>query len=164
MLENGLTIVTQNNRHYIDSREVAEIIGKRHNDLLRDIRGYIETMENIGEHRIAHSDFFLETTYKSGQNKDMPCYLVSKRGAEMISNRLTGEKGVLFTALCVQAYNELEQKERMAAVTPKIPQLRECNAAANVIVGALKNANARRSATMLSCRLRCCMMKCRLPP
>ena len=55
MLENGLTIITQNNTHYIDSREVAEIVGKRHNDLLRDIRGYIEIMETMGERKIAHS-------------------------------------------------------------------------------------------------------------
>lgn len=141
MLGNGLTIIKQNNAHYIDSREIAEIIDKDHKNLLRDIRGYIEIMENNGKLKVEPSDFFLETTYKSIQNKDMPCYLVSKRGAELISNKLIGEKGILFTALYVQKFNEMEQRERMAAM-PKIPQLKECNAAANMIVGALKNANA----------------------
>lgn len=43
----------------LDSREVAEMVGKRHIDLLRDIRGYIEHMENHkegAERKIASGD------------------------------------------------------------------------------------------------------------
>ena len=38
---NELKIIKQNGGAYIDSREVAEAIGKNHKDLLRDIRKYI---------------------------------------------------------------------------------------------------------------------------
>lgn len=40
---------------YIDSREVAEMVGKEHNMLLRDIRRY---SEQLGKSKIAQSDFF----------------------------------------------------------------------------------------------------------
>lgn len=38
----------------IDSREVAEMIGKEHNKLMRDIRNYIA---QLGESKIGHTDF-----------------------------------------------------------------------------------------------------------
>ena len=40
---------------YIDSREVAEMVGKEHKELLRDIRRYCE---QLGESKIALTDFF----------------------------------------------------------------------------------------------------------
>ena len=47
---------------YIDSREVAEMVGKEHKELLRDIRRYCE---QLGESKIALTDFFTESTYKT---------------------------------------------------------------------------------------------------
>ena len=49
----------------LDSREVAEMVEKNHKDLLRDIRGYIEIMQEadeISQRKIAPSDFFIEST------------------------------------------------------------------------------------------------------
>ena len=70
---------------YIDSREVAEIVGKEHSMLLRDIRRYIE---QLGQSKIAQSDFFTESTYRNSQNKTQPCYLVTKKGCEFIAHKL----------------------------------------------------------------------------
>ena len=39
----------------LDSREVAEMVGKAHNKLMRDIRDYID---QLGESKIGHTDFF----------------------------------------------------------------------------------------------------------
>ena len=80
---------------YIDSREVAEIVGKEHSMLLRDIRRYIE---QLGQSKIAQSDFFTESTYRNSQNKTQPCYLVTKKGCEFIAHKLTGIKGTKFKA------------------------------------------------------------------
>lgn len=35
-----LQIVKQNNELYVDSREVAEMVGKQHKNLIRDIENY----------------------------------------------------------------------------------------------------------------------------
>ena len=90
------------NENYIESREVAEMIGKEHNKLLRDIRNYIEQLRlsNIG-----HSDYFTLSTYKNSQNKDMPCYLVTKKGCELIAHKLTGTKGTEFTAKYIDRFS-----------------------------------------------------------
>ena len=88
---------------YLDSREVAEMVGKDHNKLLRDIRIYIE---QLGESKIGQSDFFTESTYQNSQNKTMPCYLVTKKGCEFIAHKLTGVKGTEFTAKYINRFHE----------------------------------------------------------
>ncbi|KAH96128.1 hypothetical protein W727_02633, partial [Staphylococcus aureus VET1880R] len=35
-----LQLVEQNETHYVDSREVAEMVGKEHKNLIRDIENY----------------------------------------------------------------------------------------------------------------------------
>lgn len=90
---------------YIDSREVAEMVGKEHNMLLRDIRRYVE---QLGQSKIAQSDFFKESTYKNKQNKEQPCYLVTKKGCEFIAHKLTGIKGTEFTAKYINRFHEME--------------------------------------------------------
>lgn len=94
---------------YIDSREVAEMVGKEHKELLRDIRRYCE---QLGESKIALTDFFTESTYKTEQNKTMPCYLVTKKGCEFIAHKLTGVKGTEFTAKYINRFHEMEDKIR----------------------------------------------------
>ena len=71
----------------ITSVEVAQMVGKDHSKLLRDIRKY---SEQLGEAKIGLSDFFTESTYVTEQNKTMPCYLVTKKGCEFIAHKLTG--------------------------------------------------------------------------
>lgn len=89
----------------LDSREVAEMVGKEHKELLRDIRRYCE---QLGESKIALTDFFTESTYKTEQNKTMPCYLVTKKGCEFIAHKLTGVKGTEFTAKYINRFHEME--------------------------------------------------------
>lgn len=107
---NELTVFNFNQVDVVGSREVAKLVEKRHNDLLRDIRGYIEIMDKSGERKIAHSDFFIPSTYKSEQNKEMPCYLLTKKGCDMVANKMTGEKGILFTAAYVTAFEKMREK------------------------------------------------------
>ena len=58
-----MNVKNYNGKNVIDSREVAEMVGKQHKDLLRDIRGYIKIMENANERNFAPVDFFIESSY-----------------------------------------------------------------------------------------------------
>lgn len=100
---------------YLDSREVAQMVEKPHNDLMKDIRRYIE---QLGEGKISHTDFFEKSTYISEQNKEMPCFKLSKKGCEFVANKLTGVKGAKFTALYINRFHEMEQatKKPMSAL------------------------------------------------
>lgn len=89
----------------ITSLEVSEMVGKDHKELLRDIRRYAE---QLGGSNIALTDFFTESTYLSEQNKELPCYLVTKKGCEFIGNKLTGTKGAIFTAKYINRFHDME--------------------------------------------------------
>ena len=60
----------------ITSIEVAEMVGKDHNKLLRDIREYISQLDVS---KIGHTEFFAESEYTDKSNRKKPCYLVTKR-------------------------------------------------------------------------------------
>ena len=140
-----LTIIKQSGGSYIDSREVAMLIGKRHDHLLRDIRNYSDTIAKRGLPKIGASDFFVESSYVNAQNKEMPCYLLSKMGCELVANKLTGEKGVLFTVAYVAKFNAMEAAERAeleSRAAMPIPRLGEYNAASRLIVRAMQNIGA----------------------
>lgn len=91
---------------YLDSREVAEMVGKEHNKLLRDIRVYIT---QLNASKVGHTDFFTESQYTDKSNRQKPCYLVTKKGCEFIAHKLTGVKGTEFTAKYINRFHEMEE-------------------------------------------------------
>lgn len=100
----------------LTSNEVAEMIGKEHSKLIRDIRTYIGY---LAEAKIGSGDFFIESTYKDSNNQNRPNFLLTKQGCEMVSNKLTGAKGVQFTAKYVSRFNQMEIHIKESQ--PKLP-------------------------------------------
>ena len=111
-----LTVINHNGIEVVDSREVAEMTGKEHRHLIRDIRGYAEIIENSTEPNFGLSDFFIPNTYMDSTGRTLPCYLLTKKGCDMVANKMTGEKGVLFTAAYVTAFEKMRE-----ALTEKKP-------------------------------------------
>ena len=112
---NELNIIKRDGGAYIDSREVADAIGKRHDHLLRDIGNYIDILEKVTDPNFGVSDFFVESIYKDRTGRSLLCYLISKMGCELVANKLIGEKGILFTVAYVSKFNEMEPIRRTAA-------------------------------------------------
>lgn len=91
----------------LSSIEVAQMVGKDHSKLLRDIRKY---SEQLAEAKIGLGDFFTESTYLDSNNQNRPCYMVTKKGCEFIAHKLTGQKGTEFTAKFINRFHEMEQE------------------------------------------------------
>ena len=91
----------------LTSMEVAQMVGKEHKGLLRDIRRYCEQLAGS---KIALGDFFSESTYLDSNNQNRPCFLVTKKGCEFIAHKLTGEKGTKFTATYINRFHEMENE------------------------------------------------------
>lgn len=100
----------------LNSREVAEMVGKEHKELLRDIRRYCE---QLSQSKIAPPNFFTESEYEN-RGKMYPCYLVTKKGCEFIAHKLTGVKGTEFTAKYINRFHEME-----GIIQEHIPQGKE---------------------------------------
>ena len=122
--------IAEADKTYIDSRLVAEWTGKTHKNLLQDIRNYIKDLEkseaelsaglksqpcgkaqntNVFKQRY----YFIESTYKHPlTKKELPCYLITQKGCEMIANKMTGIKGTKFTALYIDEYHRMKDNEQ----------------------------------------------------
>jgi Rha family phage regulatory protein len=116
---NDLTVFNRNGQLYTDSREVAEMVGKDHAHLMRDIKGYIKVMGK--NPKLDSSNFFVPSIYKqSGNGKENPYYLITKKGCEFVANKLTGEKGILFTATYINAFHKMEDTiKQLPAAQPE---------------------------------------------
>lgn len=88
----------------ITSLEVAEMVGREHKEVLRNIRNILT---QIGESKNALS-YFIESNYESSQNKTLPCYRLTKKGCELFATRMTGEKGTQFAMAYIERFNEME--------------------------------------------------------
>ena len=87
------------------------MVGMRHADLMRSIDRYIDVMGKNA--KLRSSNFFIERTYKqAGNGKEVKRYDITKKGCEMVANKLTGEKGILFTAEYVERFNQMEEADR----------------------------------------------------
>ena len=102
-----------NGKAVMDSRDVAEAIGKKHAHLMRDIYRYISDLEM--DPKLDSSKFFIESAYVDSINRKKPCYLLTKQGCEFVANKMTGTKGSLFTARYVNLFNEYEDHQRRLA-------------------------------------------------
>ncbi len=91
----------------LDSREVAEMVGKKHYNLMRDIKGYAEEFNEL---KIEVVDFFKENDYKDGKGETRPCYDITKKGCEFIAHKLTGIKGTEFTARYINRFHDMEEQ------------------------------------------------------
>ena len=98
----------ENNQVVLDSREVAKMVGMRHADLMRNIDHYIEVMGQNA--KLRSDDFFIKQTYTAGTGKQYKRYDLTKQGCEMVANKLTGKKGIEFTAKYVTVFNAMKKQ------------------------------------------------------
>lgn len=111
----------QSRRLVIDSREVADMTGKQHAHLLRDIKGYLDILDP--NPNLDSAQFFIPSTYYDAQKQERPCYLLTRKGCDMVANKMTGEKGVLFTAYYVSRFEAMEKELQNQFVIPQtLPQ------------------------------------------
>ena len=90
----------------LTSLEVAEMIGKEHKNLLRDIDRYCNQLNKL---KIELVDFFQESTYIDGKGEERPCYKITKKGCEFVVHKLTGIKGTEFTIKYINRFHNMEE-------------------------------------------------------
>lgn len=112
----------------ITTLEIAEMMEMEHGKLLRKLegdksrKGYIQI---LGEAQMGVTDFFIKSSYRTEQNKEMPCYKVTKLGCDFLANKFTGEKGILFTAKYVKRFHDMENAIQQKVYETKATSLGE---------------------------------------
>ena len=84
----------------MSSLEIAELTGKRHDAILRDIRNL------LGQGVAAHN--FVETSYKDKSNKNNPCYNLTKKGCLILASGYNAK----LREKIIDRWEELETEKR----------------------------------------------------
>jgi len=83
----------------MSSLQIAEITGKSHKDVMRDIRTVLEQAE-IDERRFA-------LTYKDAANREKPCYTLPRRECDLVISGYS----VKYRLAIIDRWHELEAKQ-----------------------------------------------------
>lgn len=118
---NQLKVISLEGQLVTDSRAVAEMIGRTHSELMKSIRIYYEY---LGQGNFPRADFFIISEYEDVQGKKRPCYLLTRKGCDMVANKMTGEKGIFFTAAYVTRFEEMEREIHRPKVLSEKEQLK----------------------------------------
>lgn len=101
----------------IPSYEVAKMMEKEHGKVLKMLEGETYSDGNVkvvgiipvlvADASSRLSDYFIKSTYKDASGKSNKCYECTKLGCDMLANKMTGKKGIIFTAKYVERFNEM---------------------------------------------------------
>lgn len=89
------------------SLEIAEVTGKRHDSILRDIRNILS--QGVDAHN------FVETYYTDKSNRQQKCYTLTKKGCLILASGYD----VILREKIINRWEELETKERKQYQVPQ---------------------------------------------
>lgn len=112
---NELQIVNFDGVEAVDSRDIAVMVEREHAELLKSIRVYVKY---LAEGEVPLGDFFIESSYFDGNGQERPNYLITKKGCDLIANKMIGKKGILFTAAYVNAFEKMRKQAMPAPMSP----------------------------------------------
>lgn len=107
----------------IDSREVARMMEKRHDHLIRDVDTYCEY---LAAPKIGVSEFWQTSSYKDTTGRKCKCYLITKKGCEFLAHKMTGRKGAIFTAIYINRFHRMEEALKHPKQRWLPPQILRC--------------------------------------
>ncbi len=84
---------------------IAEVFEKRHDHILRDIK----SLDCSKEFRLLN---FGESYYTNSQNREMPCYAITKDGFSFLVMGFTGKKAAEFKEKYIKAFNDAQKKQQ----------------------------------------------------
>ena len=91
---NNLNLVKKEGQLMADSRDVAMMVDKRHDNLVRDIEKYIEGINklidlkievNSNDLKIEVVKFFVESYYLDSKGESRKHYYITRKGCDMIA-------------------------------------------------------------------------------
>lgn len=118
----GIMIQTINEKEIstISTLEIAKMMGDvLHYKILEKLEGTKDgktkgIIPTLNAHEIESVDYFIKSTYKDAKGEIRKCYECTKLGCDLLANKFTGEKGILFTARYVKKFDEMEKQIQRA--------------------------------------------------
>lgn len=103
------------------SRAVAEHFGKRHDNVLRDIKQTLDQLNQTEEGKTFGLLNFEETSTLDIQGKTQPMYLLTRDAFTLLAMGFTGSRALAFKVAYINAFNRMEQLLTGRAEAQAIP-------------------------------------------
>ena len=132
------SVINQNGEQYIDSREIAVFLGKKHHALIRNIEDYSAYIMRETECKTPIGKFFLENGFENEQGIYTDRYLVTKMGCGIIAAQIKGRKSIQFTHAFVCAFGEMEDYIKSISRVIEKPNFDDVKNAARTIITVLQ--------------------------
>ena len=109
-------VILQNNQALTTSLKVAEVFGKRHDHVVRDIRAVAEQIEDAPK----FGEMFVEAEYADKYGRMKPMYYMNRDGFTLLAMGFTGAKALQFKMAYIDAFNKMEEalKAQQKPMTP----------------------------------------------
>ena len=105
-------VIAKDTIETIPSYEVAEMMDKKHYEVLTMIHGTSDRdgiIQILNDLQMEVADFFIISSYVDSKGEERVCYECTKMGCDMLANKMTGKKGIVFTAKYVKAFNDMQK-------------------------------------------------------
>jgi Rha family phage regulatory protein len=112
---NQLVFVKQD-KAVTDSLIIAEVFGKEHARVMRDIR----ELGCSEEFRVGN---FAESSYVNSQNKEMPMYFMNKKAFTLLAMGYTGKQAMEFKEAYINEFERMEEELKKPKVLSEKEQL-----------------------------------------
>lgn len=99
-------VFLQNNQALTTSLKVAEVFGKQHQHVLRDIRDLHKQIEDVSR----FGEMFHEDSYPDNYGRQQPMYTMSYDGFTLLTMGFNGKKALKFKLDYIQAFNAMKEK------------------------------------------------------
>src|SRR4051794_433190 len=96
-------VFVEKNRAVTDTLTVAEVFGKRHDRVLQDVRD-LGCSEEFRVHN------FVESSYVNSQRKELPLYVMTKKGFTLLAMGYTGKEAMKFKEAYIEEFERMEEE------------------------------------------------------
>lgn len=95
-------VIMKNQQAVTTSLQVAEVFGKEHKNVLRDI-------SNLNLDRLNFEQMFMESTEPDSYGRDRRIYYMNRDGFTLLAMGFTGKKALGFKLKYIEAFNNMEK-------------------------------------------------------
>lgn len=99
-------VIMQNEQAVTTSLKVAEVFGKRHDNVMKSIKSLIA--ENLTPNFLGVGNMFVESTYLNKQKHEQPMFYMNRDGFTLLAMGFTGKKAMQFKLKYIDAFNKME--------------------------------------------------------
>ena len=115
----------------LDSREVAEMMDTRHDNLLKKIDNINKDLTDLN---FKVSEYWIEKTYKDASGKENRGLEITRKGCEFLANKTTGKKGNIFTYKYIERFHAMEEQLQKTTIELQIQELKELTSKAESLM------------------------------